>query len=130
MGVYLHPTLKDPDHPEILENLACVPPGTSAALAHLEASYPQRGESDSTDENAFYESLFACPHLDRLHNFMLFGWGKTKRAFDAIAIKYGFDTTVGSAALAGNHELVSELLLAQGLRPDEILQHISGLCWG
>ena len=130
MGTYLHPTLKDPDHPETLESLACVPPGTSAALALLEASFPQRGESDSTDERAFYESLFACPNLNRLHNFMLFGWGKTRRAFDAVAAKYGFDTAVGSVPMAGNRELVSELLLAQGLRPDDILPHISGLCWG
>ena len=130
MGVYLHPTLKDPTRPESLETLAGVPAGTTAALEELEQAHPNRMDNYSSAQERFFQALFAIPIINRLHSFSLFGWGRTTRAFDAVTAKYGFDTALGSVSLEGNRELVSELLLAQGLQPDEITPHISGLCWG
>ena len=130
MGTYLHPILKDKDNDATWEILARVPSGTANALVKLEAGYPNRNNFHSKDEERFYQALFATPTLDRLHGFQLFGWGKTTRAFGAVAQKHGYDTAVGSLPLTGNSELVRELLFAQGLGPDEIIPHISGLCWG
>ncbi len=130
MGVYLHPTLKDPTRPESLETLAGVPAGTTAALEELEQAHPNRMDNYSSAQERFFQALFAIPIINRLHSFSLFGWGRTTRAFDAAVQKHGYDSAVGSVPLEGNRELVSELLLAQGLQPDEITPHISGLCWG
>jgi len=130
MGIYLHPTPKDSQNPATWETLAGVPSGTSAKLARLEASYPNRDETHSTDQAAFYEILFATPNLNRLHSFKLFGWGRINRRFTALAEIYGRNASVDSLLLTENAQLVALLLDAQGLNIAEILPHISGISWG
>jgi hypothetical protein len=130
MGIYLHPTPKDSHNPVIWETLAGVPAGTSAKLARLEAAYPNRDETNSSDETAFYEILFASPDVNRLHSFKLFGWGRINRRFIALAKIYGRNDEADSLPLSGNAQLVSLLLDAQGLNIADILPHISGISWG
>jgi len=118
--------------PALLEKLAGVPSGTFGRLQEIEGKHPKRNlptPEGYEEADAFYKTVFASPDLNRLDNFMTFGWGRLTTEATRLIKRWGQIYYGGGV---DDPAKVSELLQAQGvtLPSDVTVEQLGGVYWG